>query len=108
MNYGPIRISNDLLSFMCMSVMVCRVLRENEGLTRLRIWDHRFNEKYWSEFCEAISTHASFRVLKFRRFHPYFVPAYHDREGTTRAVARMLSVEKQVEDIRFDDEMFDR
>jgi hypothetical protein len=85
-------------------------LRENKGLTNL-IFDGwcSFDNRSWSELMAAISVHPSLRMLKFEDIldangdEPTLIMT-RDR---TNAVADMLKVNKQVDEMPFDDSTFD-
>jgi hypothetical protein len=85
-------------------------LRVNKGLTNLTLSHYCLDNRSWSELMDAISTHPSLRVLKFERIYDENTeePSLSMKRDRTSAVADMLLVNKQVDEIPFDENTFDR
>jgi hypothetical protein len=80
-------------------------LRENKGLVHLTVPFYVWDESNWIELLESISLHPSLRSLNLTTWHPDF--DFKTLRKATKAVADMLSVNNQVEEMRFDDHTFD-
>jgi hypothetical protein len=78
-------------------------LFENNGLVQLRLSNCRFDESGFCKVLRAISAHPSLRILDLACWGLDM-----DGREAAKAVAEMLSVNKQLEEIRFnDDGLFD-
>jgi hypothetical protein len=82
------------------------VLRENKGLVQLTVFFYMLDVVDWTELLEAISIHPSLRSLSLIVFRGHIDPM--KRREVTKAVADMLSVNKRVEVMSFDDSEFDK
>jgi hypothetical protein len=80
-------------------------LLENKGLTRLCLCGFYFDYLCWPELMAAISTHPSLRTLIFENIRDDPFSASGSRERTDD-VADMMLVNKQLEEIRFDNLAF--
>jgi hypothetical protein len=72
-------------------------LFENEGLIHLALQNCHLNESSFCELLRAISAHSSLRKLALTG-----MSSFMDRTEAAKKVAKMLSVNKQLEEIRID------
>jgi hypothetical protein len=83
-------------------------LRENRGLTHLSLRASRWDDRCWSDLLEAVSTHPSLHTLAFKNIHVEGGFPFQLRKAErTKAVADMLLVNKRIDEIPFDEHIFD-
>jgi hypothetical protein len=85
-------------------------LRENKGLRHLTLSRYSLDNRSWNKLMAAISTHPSLRMLNFHYIYDGNTekPSLSMKRERTIAVADMLLVNMQVDEIPFDDYTFDR
>jgi hypothetical protein len=86
-------------------------LPENRGLTHLGLMDCTANDRYWDYLMGAVAEHPSLRILSFEEIYEDEEDEdgnlLFERNEPIHALAGMLAVNEQVDEIQIDDS-FDR